>query len=589
MKQFRRRFVTILSADISGFCRMMGSDDEPTLATLLTYRHLMERIVVRGGGRMFGVAGDSWMAEFASPVEVVRCAVVCQRSVEDRNSELPERQRIRFRLGVHMGDVMVDGEGLYGDDVNIAARLQQICRPGHLVLSDAVFRHIVGKVNLRFNALGPQRLKNIAVAVSAFSAEVITPSDESPADDLVSAVDVSQPVPGFDGRPAIAVLAFNTLGNSTGSEYFGEGLAEDLITGLSNVRWFPVISRSSSFIFKNQALDSRSIGRALGARYLVSGSVRLSEKDLRLVVHLIDAENDLNLWSQKYQLDFSKLFDVQDEIAASIVSVLDSEIERAEQTRSRTRAAEDLDTWELVRRGIWHLYKFTKEDAAAARLIFEEALKRDPGSAEARVQLAWWYFWDVWAKRGDLSILRIARQLGREATLIDPRDARAHSIVGVALMMMGEAERSRPHYLEAIRLNPSLASAHAPLGSSYILAGEAEKGIAPLLLSIRLNPHDLYGFHYLGELAIAYHLQGQWAKACEFAERSLQFRANYWYARAVLIASLARSGWVEKASELAAEPASRFSREQINWLPFADKKWNDYLLDGLRLGGCRLS
>ncbi len=584
--QFKRRLVTLLAADVCDYCRLMGQDDELTLSRLLSYRQILEDIVAAAGGRMFGVAGDSWMAEFASPVEAVRCAVECQRSIESRNEELPEDKRIRFRIGIHMGDVIVDEANLFGDEVNIAARLQQLCRPGHLVISDAVFRHVLGKVDLHFSALGLQRLKNISAAVSAFTADIIAASGSSAPHHLSSGVDVSAPVPGFEGKPAIAVLPFSTLGGGSGSEYLGEGFAEDLVNGLSNVRWFPVISRCSSFIFKNQALDTASIGRALGARYLVTGSVRLIEKQLRLIVNLIDAENGRNLWSHKYLIDFSKLFETQDEITASIVSILNSEVERAEISRLRTRKPEDLNSWELIRRGIWHLYRLTKEDAAASRALLEEALCRDPSSAEARIQLAWWHFWDVWTRRQDMAGLRITEKLAREAAIIDQRDARAHLLVGIAMLMMGQPVQARGHFCDATELNPSLAAAHSCLGSSYILAGEPEKGVAPLLVSIRLNPRDPFSFHFLGELAIAFYMQKEWSRACEFAERSLQVRPGYWYAKAIQIASLARSGQDEKAREMANDNSAQFSIEQINWLPFVDRKWNDYLIDGLKLAGC---
>jgi len=585
---FKRRLVALLAADVSNYCRLMGQDDEFTLSRLLAYRQILEDIVAAGGGRMFGVAGDSWMAEFDSPVEAVRCAVYCQRSIESRNEELPEDKRIRFRIGVHMGDVIVDSNNLFGDEVNITARLQQLCRPGHLVISDAVFQQVRHKVDLRFSALGLQRLKNIPASVYAYTADIIAASGSSSPHHLSSGIDISEPVPGFKGKPAIAVLPFTTLGGGSDNEYLGEGLAEDLINGLSNVRWFPVISRRSSFIFKNETIDTASIGRALGARYLVTGSVRSAGTDLRLIVNLIEAENGVNHWSHSYRIDFSKLLDVQDEITASIVSVLDSEVDRAEQTRLRTREVKDMNSWELLRRGIWHTHRFTKEDAAAAREFFEEALRRDPDSGEARIQLAWWHFWDVWTKRRDRAGLRMTEKLAREAALIDRRDATAHLLVGLALMLMKQAGQSRGHFRTAIELNPSLAAAHACVGSSYILAGEPEKAVDPLLLSIRLNPGDPFRFHFLGELAIAFYLQEEWIKACDFAERSLQVRPGYWYARATHIASLARSGELEKARELADDNSAQFSFEQIDWLPFVDKKWNSYLTDGLKLAGCRI-
>ena len=341
--RFNRRLVTILAGDVADYCRLMGADDEATLSQLLDYRQLIDDSVASGGGRMFGVAGDSWMAEFASPVEATRSAMECQRSIEARNSELPEEKRVRFRIGIHMGDVIANNSNLFGDEVNIAARLQQICRPGHLVVSDEVFRHVLGKIDVRFSALGLQRLKNIETSVSAYTADIIAASGSSAPQHLSSGVDVSKPVPGFHGKPAIAVLPFKTLGGESGSEYLGEGFAEDLVNGLSNVRWFPVISRCSSFIFQNHAIETASIGRALGARYLVTGSMRPSGKDFRLIVNLIDAESGLNLWSHRYQIGFSEFLDTQDEISACIVSVLNSEIERAEHTRLRTREVKDLE------------------------------------------------------------------------------------------------------------------------------------------------------------------------------------------------------------------------------------------------------
>lgn len=585
--RFKRRLVTVLSADVVGYSRLMGADDELTLSTLKLYRQVMGEVIQRTHGRMFGVAGDSWMAEFSSPVEAVRCAVEAQREVENRNQELPEKHRLHFRMGLHMGDVIADGPDLFGDVVNIAARLQEIAQPGRIVLSSAVFPHVVGKIDLGFRALGAQQLKNIPEPIAAYTAD----ASRLPPELITNThpvLDLTQPVPGFGGKPALAVLPFKNLGPGVEHEFLADGFADDLLTGLSNVRWFPVISRYSSFVFRNDMLDPQSIGRALGARYLVTGSMRRTGQSLRLTVNLIDAENGINLWGQKYDIDFSRLFQVQDDITASIVSVLDSVVDKAEQSRSCARKTEDLDTWELIRRGTWHLYMLNREDSAKARYFFEEALRRDPDSEEARIQLAWWHFWDVWSQRANEAGFLEMEKLARQAMLIDPRDARAHMLVGIAQLMMRKPVSGRAYLLEAIRRNPSLAPAHSSLGSTYILAGEPERGVKPLLLSIRLNPQDLYCFHYLGELAISFHMQGQWGKACEFAERSLQFRPGYWYAKAILIASLARSGRVDKARLIIDEVHCKFSEKQINWLPFVDRKWNEYILDGLEMAGCQM-
>ncbi len=567
----------------------MSQDDELTLSRLLAYRQLLEDIVAARGGRMFGVAGDSWMAEFPCTVEAVRCADDCQRSIDSRNDELPEGKRIRFRIGIHVGHALADLGNLFGDAVNIAARLQQICRPGCIVISDAVFQHVRDAAGLRFAALGVQRLKNISEAISAYTAGAVEAEGTSPPRYVSTGADISKPVPGFAGKPAIAVLPFRTLGGRTGDNYLGEGFAEDLVNGLSNLRWFPVIARRSSFVFNNHDLDTASIGRALGASYLVMGSFRLTDEELRLVVHLIDAGNGRNLWSQKYQIKFNALFETQDEIIAGIVSVLEAEVERAEITRLSRRKTEDLNSWELVRRGVWHLYRLTREDAANCRTLLEEALRRDPGSSEARIQLAWWHFWDVWVKQGDRAGFSECERLGREAAAIDPRDARAHLLVGLGMMMTEQPAQSRLHFREAIDLNPSLATAHGCLGSSYVLGCEPEKGIEFLLLSNRLNPRDPFAFSFLGELAVGFHMLEDWPKACEFAERSLRVRPNFWYARAVYIASLARSGRIGEARRMAARFMPQASAARIAWVPFIDKKWACYLTDGLKLAGCQIT
>ncbi len=587
---FESRSVTVVSGDVCDYCSHMAQDDQATLMRLHIYRNILKDLVQRMNGRMFGVAGDSWMAEFAAPADALICAIECQRAIEAANTDLPKGKRIHYRLGIHCGTALLDDEGaLFGDPVNIAARLQAASQPGHITISDDLHRHINGILSVKFRALGPLRLKHIAFPVSAHAIETEEIFGAGFPEDRLPAVDVSMPVPGFEGRAAVAVLPFEVSGGSSGREYLGEGFADGLVNGLSNVRTFPIIARESSFVFKRYELDSRSIGRALGASYLVSGCMRLMGEELRLSVNLIDAENGVNLWSDHYRIDFSKLFEVQDEITLSIVSMIDTEVDRAVQLRCQERKPEVLCAWDLLRRGIWHLNKFTKQDSAAAFVCFEEALRREPSSSEANIQLAWWHFWDIWTRRGDLSGMSRTERHARDALRNDPRDARGHLLAGIALMMTKRPAQGRASFWQAVELNPSLAAAHSCIGSSYVLEGTPAKGIEPLLLSIRLNPYNPFAFHFLGELGIAFYMQREWDKAIEFAERSLQLRPGYWYAKAVLIASLARAGQIRQAEALAGHSCSNFSLEGINWLPFIDKKWNDYLLDGLKLAGCVIS
>jgi adenylate cyclase len=586
---FERRLVALLAADASEYCRLMSQDDELTLSRLLSYRQILEKLIAARSGRMFGAAGDSWMAEFRSAVDAVQCAVDCQRAIECRNEEIPAEKRIRFRIGIHWGHAIAECGNLFGDAVNIAARLQQLCRPGYLVISDTVFQQVQGKVDdLSFRPMGVQRLRNIPKDISAFTTDAKDETSAREPRQIPSSVDISKPAPDFDDKPAIAVLPFKTLGSQSDGGDLGDGFAEELVNGLSNVRWFAVVSRCSSFLFRNQDLDAAAIGRATGATYLVTGSVRLSGDELSLIVHLVDAGSGRNLWSQKYEVELDKLPDQQEEIIASIVSVLDAEVGRAESLRLRARKAEDLDSWGLARRGISHLWRFTREDAVASRKLLEEALRLDPGSSEARIQLAWWHFWDVWTKQRNRRGFYECGRLAREAAAIDPRDARAHLLIGISLMMTEQPKQARWHFRESIDLNPSLPTAHGCLGSSYILGGEPEKGIEALLFSIRLNPRDPFAFNFLGESAVGFHMLENWSKACEFAERSLQARPNFWYARAVCVASLARGGRTDEACKMADRLLADSAAERIAWVPFTDKKWNQYLLDGLKLAGCKL-
>ncbi len=585
-----RRFTTILAGDVAGFCIQMGRDDEQTYARLLKCRQIVETNAAGMNGSLFGVAGDSWMAEFASPVRAVLCAAAIQRAVETFNADLPPASRIRYRLGLHMGDVIAGGRDLFGEDVNIAARLQEICTPGQLVLSDAVFRHVIGKVDLRFRGLGPRRLKNIAKDISAFAAELQAAGGAAePAP--MPALEIWAPLQGPGGRPAIAVLPFQTSGMAEDEAvHFGEGFAEDVAGQLCNLRWLPVISHCSSFIFKGQAFDIQTVGQALQARYVATGSFRRAGPELlRLRTGLADTATGLNLWSHRYELNTRKLLEERDQIIASLVSLLEAEVERAERARLQPCRIEDLSAWELVRRGIGHLQKFRREDAVQARACFEQALLRDPGSAEARIQLGWWKFLDVWTQRGDTGQLYYTEAMGRQALLIDPDDSRGHFLIGIALMMTARPEEARHHYAEALRLNPSFALAHACLGTSFILSGQPGEALEPLLHSVRVNSNDPLAFHFSGELAMAFYMLGKWDQAIERAARSLQMRPNYWYAKSILIGSLARSGQLGKARALAKDAPADISIQQINWLPFIDKTWNGYLLDGLKLAGCGIS
>lgn len=583
---FQRRQVAVMSADAVGYSRLMATDEDATLSRFMAFMEILTEIVLYHGGRTFGAAGDSIMAEFARPIEAVQAAVAVQAALADANGKLPESERLPFRLGITVGDVIAEKDRLFGDAVNIAARLQEIAGAGGIVVSEAVYSHAHALIDAAWEPLGDLQLKHIDHLVAAYGLSLGAELSR-PAAAASPPVDVTAPVPGFAGRPAIAVLPFDSS-HAVELEYLSDGLAEDLITGLSAVRSFPIIDRGSSFSFRGAMLDAGRIGRALGARYLVRGSVREVGCEVRITVSLVDAETGLMLWSAPFVSDRRQLAAVEDDVVHRVIATLDARIDMSEQARSRSRPMADLDAWGLVRRGMWHQNRLTRDDALEARRLFDLALQRDPGSVEALIQLGWWHFWDVWTQRGDKASLNIVASLASRALAIDGQDARAHMLAGIARFMTGDPLGSLGPLREAIALNPSLAVAHASIGSAHILSGTPAQSIEPLLAGMRLSPRDVYLFHAAGELAGAHLLLGENEKALEWCEKSLRLRPGYWYARMIAVCASVRLGRRDDAAHALRELLVRcpsFSESNVTWLPFTDRKWNQQLIAELRKAG----
>ncbi|MBT3071687.1 tetratricopeptide repeat protein [Rhodomicrobium sp. Az07] len=581
--QFERRIVTIMATDVADYCRHMAADDELTLSRFLAYRQVTEHVIRSNRGRMFGVAGDSWMAEFPLPLDAVRAAIETQRAIERRNFLLPEENRIRLRIGLHMGDVMVDTSGLFGDEVNIAARLQQICAPGHLMLSEAVFHSVESQIDVSFNALGPRQLKNIFAPVSAFSVNPGVTNGETGNVSRDAAIEQAQ---RHDRTSALAVLPFHVHGDGPADEFGGEAFAGSLINGLSRLRWLPVLSQWSSLRFMSGRHGPCEIGRALGTRYLVTGRLKLSGSELRVTINLIDAGCGHNLWGRTFALDPASPATAQDDFTTAAVSALEVELERAEFARLSVKKKADLNAWELSRRGTWHLKKLTREHLDIAVECFRAAVERDPGSSEALIQLATCGFAKIWMHRHDAALLRETETLARKACLLDPQDARVYLVIAFLKLVTRAPERARTYLQRSLDLNPSFAMAHCGMGSSYTLAGEPANAIAHYQRAMRLSPCDPLTFHFLGETALAYHLLGEWEAAVDHAERALNIRARYRLAKVVQIATLGRTGEVAKARAEVKAWSGAFLHRGIERLPFSDGRWNSTIIEGLRLAGC---
>ena len=381
----QRRLAAILAADVVGYSRLMGEDEEGTLAALTAHiGELIEPCVAAHHGRVFKTTGDGLLGEFSSVVDAVRCAVALQAGMAERNAGTQEDRRIEFRIGVNLGDVIVQDDDVYGDGVNVAARLEQMAEPRGVYVSGNVFEQVEGKLDLRFDDLGEHQLKNISratrvYAVTGRAAEPAAPAPSAAADPL--------PLPLPD-KPSIAVLPFENMSGDAEQEYFADGISEDIITDLSKISGLFVIARNSSFVYKGKPVSIRQVGRDLGVRCVLEGSVRKAGNRVRITAQLIDATDDRHLWAERYDGALDDIFSLQDEVAQKVVAALEVSLTATERNAMTSTRKIDVEAYDLLLRARQYYSRFTPDANAEARRLLAEALERDPGYAEAMAALA---------------------------------------------------------------------------------------------------------------------------------------------------------------------------------------------------------
>ena len=506
-----RRLATILAADVVGYSRLMEADEEATLATLNAYRRFIDERIVDHRGRVFGGAGDSVIAEFASPVEAVRCGVKIQQELATRNAELPEDRRMQFRIGVNLGDVMAEGENLFGDGVNIAARLEQLADPGGIYVSDDIYRQVEGKVDVAFDDLGEQRVKNITKPLRVFRARL--------GEDMAAgALGSSEPLPLPD-KPSIAVLPFTNISGDLEQEYFSDGITEDIITDLSKVSALFVIARNSVFTYKGRAVRVQEVSRDLGVRYVVEGSVRKSGNRVRITAQLIDGMSGGHMWAERYDRDLTDIFALQDEITEKIVAALQVKLTEGEQEQVARRYTENLVAYDYFLRGRADQARATKETNAQAREMFERAIELDPNFAGAYAVLShtysrdWSYQWS-----DDTQALERASEAAKMAVTLDDSLPLAHARLAWIYLWRRQHEQAIAEVKRAIFLDPNFAEGYARLGIILTYAGRPGEGIDLVKKAMRLDPY--YPPLYLFYLGHAHYLVGQYEEAIAVLKRS---------------------------------------------------------------------
>jgi adenylate cyclase len=588
-KRVERRLAAVLAADVAGYSRLMGADEEGTLGKLKALRKaLVDPKIVEHRGRIVKTTGDGMLVEFASAVNAARCAVEVQRDMAAQNADVPQDSRIEFRIGIHVGDIIIDDNDIFGDGVNIAARLEGIAEPGGVCISDDAHRQIRGKVDFSYNDMGLQTLKNIIEPMRAWRMRV-----GSDAISLLPLNSSAVPIQALvlPDKPSIAVLAFQNMSGDAEQEYFADGISEDIITALSKSRWLFVIARNSSFTYKGHAVDIKQIGRELGVRYVLEGSVRKAGNRLRITGQLIEAATGTHLWAERYDRALEDIFAVQDEITHSIIGAIAPGILAAEIQLSQGKETAELGQWERLMRAHWHIRRFTREDSNEAIRLLDELLRRQPDNAMALADLAFsLHFAAVfgWTDSPAAAKARMS-ETARRAVASDEQDAAAHTSLAIHELFLGQHDNAIRRLLRAIDLDPNSTFARGYLGTAYAFGGECDPAIQNVQEAMRLSPRDFLMVVWFTVSAWAYLSAGKFEQAADCGKRAIDCNPAFPDAHGTFAAASAHLGHMADARAGLDEfmrlmPGLTAGDERLI-RPFRRPADRERFLDGLRKAG----
>ena len=536
-----RRLTAILAADVAGYSRLMGVDEEGTLAQLKAHRQaLVDPKITEHRGRIVKTTGDGMLVEFASVVDAVRCAVEVQRGMIERNAEVPQDKWIEFRVGIHQGDIIIDGGDIFGDGVNVAARLEGLAEPGGICVSGRVQEDARGKLDIAFEDAGEQRLKNIERPVRVYRAR------------LSGAKATARAALPLPDKPSIAVLPFQNMSGDPEQEYFADGIVEEIITALSRFRNIFVVARNSTFTYKGRAADVKQIGRELGVHYVLEGSVRKAGNRVRITGQLVDALTGAHLWADRFDGGLEDIFDLQDDVTAKVVGALAPKLEQAEIDRAKRKPTDSLDAYDYFLRGMESFHQMTKQANDEALRLFYKAIELDPHFASAYGMAAWCYVRrksNGWMSDRLQEVNETAR-LARQAVKLGKDDAMALCTAGYALEYVAYDFDAGSNSIDrALVLNPNLAWAWLYSGWTMVWLGEPEAAIERVTRAIRLSPLDAFLFGMYTAIGWAHFIAGRYEEASSWATKASQEQANWPAAMRILAASKALIGRIEEAKE----------------------------------------
>lgn len=586
-----RRLAAILAADVVGYTRLMGEDEAGTLRRLTELREqVLEPLIAEHRGRIVKLMGDGLLVEFASVVDAVACAVAWQNGVVGRESECGDDARLQFRIGINLGDVIVQGDDIHGDGVNIAARLENLAEPGGICVSEDAYRQVRGKIDVEFEDRGEQEVKNVKEPVRVYRVGIDHPI-------AATSLKKTEPLPLPD-KPSIAVLPFTNMSGNSEQEYFSDGITVEITTQLSRFRNLFVISQNSAVLYKDAAPSVQNVGHDLGVAYILEGSVQKVGNRVRIAAKLMDATTGIHLWAERYDREFSDIFTVQDEVTARIVSTLAGQIEEIGRKRAAQKSTENMVAYDCYLRGEQHLAQGSMADVLEARKMFERAIELDPHHAQSWAGLALSYmdeYWSGWTSSPETAVEH-SFELAQKAVAVDERESRAHLALAEAyLYARRDFDRALIEIEKASDLNPNDYTNFCFKSWLLALDGRTTEGIACASTAFRLNPYAAYDCR-IGQFLACFA-----ASAYDDALTALQnISSSEGIAQACLAACYAKLGRTAEASSTMAafieeakseianfpgEDAAAWRQYWLTWFPFRSASVFDDLMDGMRDAG----
>ncbi len=590
-KRLPRKLAAILYADVAGYSRLTGEDEDATHRALSEYLDLISRTIVSHHGQVMHYAGDAVLAKFDAVVDAMSSAVAVQDELEARNRQLSEQRKLQFRIGVNLGDVIEDRGDIYGDGVNVAARLESLAEPGGICISESVRTAIGNKLPLDYEFMGEQSVKNIAEPVRSYRVTMKTASDTQTVP--ASANDSREPPePEPSDKPSIAVLPFTNMSAEPEQEYFADGVTEDIITALSNVQSFFVIARNSTFTYKGKSVDVKDVGRQLGVRYVMEGSIRKAGNQVRVTAQLLDAGSGKHIWADKYDGALDDIFDLQDQITSTVIGAIEPRLHRAEIERVKHKRPDSLDAYDYVLRGLASMNELTPEDTAAGLHQFRLAIERDPNYARAYACASWCYRRHVQINGMTLSEEDRDEciRLTNAALKADDTDPYVLWHAGLtAGLLENDLDAGTALVDRSLAINPNSVRAWASSGMLRNISANTSTAIEHAERAMRLSPLDTAMWVLYSVLAIAHMQEQRYEDAASWARKSIRQHRFNLPAYHVLAASCTHRDRLDEAKEtiqqlLELDPELTITRLQEIY-PVANYKNLDSFLDGLRRAG----